>query len=149
MNPFDSSISHQYGLIQQEGLGLSPEWIKAGSGLFNSIIGGSQQRKQDQRQLEMLRLQQQIEQDRSNAALEAEKLRFQALQLQSQNNFNRPIMDNHSYTGDNQNSNTNKILIGLGVATAIGLGLALFSSGNKSEETEEPKALNGLVDTLE
>ena len=128
---------NQYGQYYSLEPGLNGgEWIGSGIDFVSNLIGGNQSKKQAERELEALRLQQQITAQNNQAALELEQLRFQNLAAQNQlqtSNMNAPVKK--------QSANTGLIVAGVLV---LALGTAIALSGRDKE-----KSLNGLVETIE
>ncbi|WP_305982383.1 hypothetical protein [Roseivirga thermotolerans] len=113
------------------------EWIGSGINLVSNLIGGNQSKKQSERELEALRLQQQIAQENNAAALEAERLRLQSAQLQA----STPLAP----SGQGGMSNGLKAVLIVSTVGIAAVGTALLVKANSNGD----KPLNGLVHTLE
>lgn len=114
------------------------EWIGNGIDFVSNLIGGNQSKKQSQRELDALRLQQQIAQDNNAAVLEAERLRIQRAQVEA----GSPFGSGGSASGMSNGLKTTLIVSALGLAA---LGTFLIVKIKNGEE----KSLNGLVHSLE
>ncbi|OEK06716.1 hypothetical protein [Roseivirga misakiensis] len=120
-----------------QGLGLAPEWITGGFSTITNLIGGSQAKKQAERDRNNLLLQQQIVGQNNEAAFKLEQLKFQNLAAQNQMK-NSQMNVNTKYEGTNTSLIVGGVLL-LAVGTAVAVGLS------KPKE----KSLNGLLETLE
>lgn len=114
------------------------EWLGSGIDFVTNLIGGNQSKKQAEREMEALRLQQQIAQENNAANLEAERLRLQAAQLAAQ----RMQPTNDQPAGMSTGLKATLIISALGLAA---LGTVLVVKANNNGD----KPLNGLVHTLE
>lgn len=125
-----------YPYQEDQGLGIASEWITGGFSTLTSLIGGSQAKKQTEREKELLLLQQQIAAQNNQSAWELEQLKFQ--NLTAQNQLNQVNMN-----PDNSMSGNNTSLI-VGGILLLAVGTAVAVSISRPKET----ALNGLLETI-
>ncbi|WP_339608210.1 hypothetical protein [uncultured Roseivirga sp.] len=111
------------------------EWIGSGIDFFSNLIGGKQAKKQSERELEALRLQQEITQQNNAAVLEAERLRIQRAQVEAGGSAGQQ---------GGMNNGLKATLVISAVALAA-LGTVLVVKAKRAGE----KSLNGLVYSLE
>tara|TARA_A100000171_G_C2123234_1_gene141994 strand:+ start:1285 stop:1674 length:390 start_codon:yes stop_codon:yes gene_type:complete len=111
------------------------EWIGSGIDFVSNLIGGNQAKKQSEREIAALRLQQEIAQQNNAAVLEAERLRIQRAQLEA----NTPGLQSSGMS-----SGLKATLVISAVALAA-LGTVMVVKAKNGED----KSLNGLVNTLE
>ena len=119
-----------------QGLGFSPALITGGFNALTSLIGGSQAKKQSERERELLLLQQQIDAQNNQAAFELEQIKLQNLAAQNQfqlSNMETPVKRPNSNTG---------LIIGSVLVLVVGTAAILIGR-------DKEKSLNGLVDTIE
>ena len=111
------------------------EWIGSGIDFVSNLIGGKQAKKQSERELEALRLQQEITQQNNAAVLEAERLRIQRAQVEAGGSAGQQ---------GGMNNGLKATLVISAVALAA-LGTVLVVKAKRAGE----KSLNGLVYSLE
>lgn len=111
------------------------EWIGSGIDFFSNLIGGNQAKKQSEREIAALRLQQEITQQNNAAVLEAERLRIQRAQVEASGSAGQQ---------GGMNNGLKATLVISAVALAA-LGTVLVVKAKRAGE----KSLNGLVYSLE
>lgn len=127
---------NQYGQYENPETTLNGgEWIGSGIDFVSNLIGGNQAKKQSERNIAALRLQQEIAQQNNAAVLEAERLRIQRAQFEA----NTPDVQSSGM------SNGLKATLVISAVALAALGTVMVVKAKNGED----KSLNGLVNTLE